>query len=348
MGLRTWLALKKPRRQTKRFRIFRADPMVRTPRGELDAVGVAYVSDPERAHVILARQPEMLRPYGHLNKRFAIWTHEPRWSLEQDRRAIVPGVANVVDVMNAYTGLVYQDNYHSNYAHRKAVDLDDRMRAFAEKPDRIATLATCRLSSKEYGGPLMIDGKDIDLTHTRDMLALHLYEQGRCDIYGRGWPKGVDLSGESRDNWVATKLKILAGYSVNLAFENTYISGYVTEKIWDAVAGATLPVYHGADNGVYRDFPRGSFIEAAGKSIETIADEILTMPRSERRDRYEACLRSYIPVASEDRYAASRAALAKRTADFLEEVMSRRPERAATPATGSGPIDKESSCDLRH
>ena len=35
-----------------------------------------------------------------------------------------------------------------------------------------------------------------------------------------------------------------------------------------AIKGACLPVYHGAGNCIYDDFPEGSFIEAAGKRID--------------------------------------------------------------------------------
>jgi hypothetical protein len=117
------------------------------------------------------------------------------------------------------------------------------------------------------------------------------------------------------------KQAVLNNYAINIAFENTIIPHYVTEKIWDAVKGACLPVYHGVGNGIYEDFPEGSFIEAAGKANGALAEEIIHMPRSEASDRYEACLAVYQRVVGEGRHQLSLAACRERTASFLQSVM---------------------------
>jgi hypothetical protein len=153
-------------------------------------------------------------------------------------------------------------------------------------------------------------------------LALHLYRKGFCDIYGRYWPPWIRTSGPSRGQGRHhPKQVVLEKYAINIAFENTIIPHYVTEKIWDAIKGGCLPVYHGAGNGIHDDFPEGSFIEAADKTNEVLAEEIMQMPRSEASDRYEACLAVYQRVAGEDRHRLSLEACRERTAAFIQSVM---------------------------
>lgn len=345
MGFKSLFGLRNGRSAVVRLmrtpvRIFRADPMRYTifeaPRPPRLGVRIDYVDNPDAADLILASRSDSLARYGRLNRRFMIWTAEPRFSLEQHRRSAVAAVDSMVGVMNVYSGLIYQDNYNDLYAHRSPVDFDERMRAFLSKPNRIAVICTCRLIATDVdgvrvGGELIVDGRDVDLTYCRDTLAMRLYELGECDVYGNGWPEHVKVSGASRDGkWWIAKRKLLAGYAFSLAYENTYAAGYVTEKIWDAVAAASLPVYYDASNGVRRDFPDASFIEGKGKTADSLRREMLQMSRQERADRYEACLRAYIPVVREDRFRASRRSLLRRTGDFIEELMSSPPIAATS------------------
>ena len=60
---------------------------------------------------------------------------------------------------------------------------------------------------------------------------------------------------------VADKLAFQKGYKFALAYENTYSPGYTTEKILDAFASDTIPIYYG-DPLVVRDFNPDAFINA--------------------------------------------------------------------------------------
>jgi hypothetical protein len=239
--------------------------------------------------------------------------------------------------MNVYTG-AFADNYLLMKAHQSSIDRDAALRAFASKPYRAAMLATYFPARSRRGplarsdpqwvlqskddGQLLFKGRNIDLTQRRQALALHLQRQGFCDIYGREWPDTIKISGESRfDRWPATKQEILKNYAVNIAFENTIAPHYVTEKIWDAIKAACLPVYHGAGTGIYDDLPRNSFIEADGKTNAALGKQITSMDRREAADRYETCLDVYLRVLNEDRHRQSIAAMLKRTVEFLEGVM---------------------------
>ena len=170
---------------------------------------------------------------------------------------------------------------------------------------------------------MLLDGRDIDLQQSRQQLALRLLEVGFCDVYGRNWPKNTNIAGQSRKGeWQEAKRNILGHYKINICFENTIIPHYVTEKFWDAILGGCLPIYHGSDNGIYETFPRNSFIEASGKSVEEIGDEVINMSSEEMDARYAACLRAYLDACHQDRRQASHDACLVRTLFFLRSILS--------------------------
>ncbi len=332
-----------------RIRVFRANPMQWTPFADDDPpdafkrVGVEFALHPLEADIILGLAARDLRPFGKMPKRFAIWTHEPRSDLHCRSPVRVPGVRQPVYVMNVHAGSLLTDNCHLMGEHKSPLDRDRCLRNFASKPFRAAILATyhrkrnplrwylkTRFSGvdprtsliQKADGSLLRDGRNVDLFQRRQALALYLQRMNFCDIYGRAWPRAVKISGESRFNdWETSKQAVLKNYAINLAFENTIVPHYVTEKIWDAIKAACLPVYHGTGNGIYDDFPQGSFIEAADKSVGSLAEEIMLMDLREACDRYEACLDVYQRVVREDRHQTSILSQDTRTAGFLATVM---------------------------
>lgn len=58
---------------------------------------------------------------------------------------------------------------------------------------------------------------------------------------------------------VEDKIKFISNYRFNLALENSYVPGYVTEKILEPFAAATVPIYWGS-NVAKSDFNPDSFI----------------------------------------------------------------------------------------
>lgn len=74
--------------------------------------------------------------------------------------------------------------------------------------------------------------------------------------------KPIAYGGAFRNNIggrTADKLDFISRYKFNLALENSSMPGYVTEKILEPLATATVPVYWGAD-AVKSDFNPDSFI----------------------------------------------------------------------------------------
>ena len=56
----------------------------------------------------------------------------------------------------------------------------------------------------------------------------------------------VDIYG-SQSRPVESKLEKMKDYKYSLCFENSYHPGYVTEKVFDAFAGGTIPLYWGSE-----------------------------------------------------------------------------------------------------
>lgn len=93
----------------------------------------------------------------------------------------------------------------------------------------------------------------------RDDFTVELSRYIKIDSYGRHFHNrtmtGPDLGRE-------TKLETIARHSFCLALENSVEPDYVTEKIFDAFAAGTVPVYFGAPN-VADYAPENSYIDAS-------------------------------------------------------------------------------------
>ena len=74
-----------------------------------------------------------------------------------------------------------------------------------------------------------------------------VYEQlstiGRVDCDGRLFHNNDDLKSKYNDD----KLRYLRNYRFNLCPENSSSKGYVTEKIFEAIASGCVPIYTGND-----------------------------------------------------------------------------------------------------
>ena len=74
--------------------------------------------------------------------------------------------------------------------------------------------------------------------------------------------KTIDSGGRYKNNVggpVDDKLQFIAKYKFNLALENSLVDGYVTEKILEPFAAATVPIYWGSESAKH-DFNPESFI----------------------------------------------------------------------------------------
>lgn len=96
--------------------------------------------------------------------------------------------------------------------------------------------------------------------------------------------KPVDSGGKWRNNVggpVKDKLAFCHGYKFNIAFENSSVPGYTTEKIMEAYVAQTVPIYYG-DPNVGKDFRLESMVRVANESdIGRAVEEIVRLDRDD-------------------------------------------------------------------
>lgn len=92
--------------------------------------------------------------------------------------------------------------------------------------------------------------------------------------------KKVDSAGRYLNNMpngkcVDDKIAFQKQYKFTIAFENSIMDGYVTEKIVQAWASGTVPIYYGG-NGIEMDFNNNAFIDVSKfESMDECIDYIL-------------------------------------------------------------------------
>lgn len=86
----------------------------------------------------------------------------------------------------------------------------------------------------------------------------------------------------------ARKIKVLSNYKFYLAFENSPIEDYVSEKVFEGLLAGSVPVYRGA-RSIHRFMPgNDSFIDANNLSARQLADLLQMYISNEQK--YESFL----------------------------------------------------------
>lgn len=76
-------------------------------------------------------------------------------------------------------------------------------------------------------------------------------------------------------NWHASKLSFLNDYKFNIAFENSDVPGYITEKLSDCYLAGTVPIYWGSTADI-APYPKESMICANDyNSIDELIERII-------------------------------------------------------------------------
>ena len=92
--------------------------------------------------------------------------------------------------------------------------------------------------------------------------------------------KKVDSGGRWMNNVggsVKDKLAFCRGYKFNIAFENSAYPGYTTEKIMEAYAAETVPIYYGNPT-IETDFRPESMVRVKDESdIERAVEEVIRL-----------------------------------------------------------------------
>jgi hypothetical protein len=80
------------------------------------------------------------------------------------------------------------------------------------------------------------------------------------------------------ESWAASKLEFLSGYKFTIAFENTAMSGYATEKLFHPLIVGSVPIYWG-DPDVARDFNPKAFINCGdfNGNLDAVVDRVIEL-----------------------------------------------------------------------
>jgi hypothetical protein len=120
--------------------------------------------------------------------------------------------------------------------------------------------------------PVSFDLRELQLQDKRLEAIEYFCGLGQLNLYGRGWNSMWRIPPKYRKKLhaiignniksVDDKIDELKKYRFNLCFENVRYPGYITEKIFDAMIGNTIPVYFGAPD--IADFvPCEAFIDVS-------------------------------------------------------------------------------------
>lgn len=135
--------------------------------------------------------------------------------------------------------------------------------------------------------------------------------------------KKVDSGGRWMNNVggpVKNKLEFLRGYKFNIAFENSSSPGYTTEKIMEAYAANTIPIYYG-NPLISADFcPESMILIRSEADIEMAVEEIIKLDTDD--EAYLTRCRSQCLVHGDPEY------YNKKTLEFLRHIFEQPLDKA--------------------
>jgi hypothetical protein len=134
--------------------------------------------------------------------------------------------------------------------------------------DLILSFETSKISPKHIYLPFWATrlGKNIQeaqINQNKFMTTRHLTDKRQnfaCAVFNNPEPtrlkaiqeiskiRNVDLYGAIFDKRIEDKIRILNDYNFSVCFENDLYPGYITEKVFDAWAAGTVPIWWGIDN----------------------------------------------------------------------------------------------------
>ncbi len=159
---------------------------------------------------------------------------------------------------------------------------------FGDRYMRLPLFLTCfnfkdLLQDKKWGAEKLLNRKfcsivvsNINLSNSiRERFFRLLSEYKQVDSGGRQWN---NVGGPVQD-----KQEFISNYKFNIAFENSAVRGYTTEKIMDAMTANTLPIYWG-NPWIGKDFNERSFINVnAFSSLEEAVQRIVELDTNDEQ-----------------------------------------------------------------
>lgn len=303
-------------------KVFCLDEMLYTPFGKNQRrkfKDIRVVPDIKNADVVVSRKMKSFTSdILALKKWNLIWTHEPYYDLEASVSRIVAdknGSISVVFIFNTHNGLIYTDNYY--YAPTKErIDFvksaNDINVEFSDK--------TMSFAAGLSGRQAVVAGRDRGIYQLRERLALEAHALGAMRIIGKGWPPGISEGDSRAEGRSQSKTLFIKQTNFNFCFENCSSDYYVTEKIWEAIAGGCLPIYY-PNSTIDLSFPKRSYIDG---SLFNTADDMIayvsSMSISEYIFRVNKCRKVYNKAVAEGRAESSRQRSVERVLHFLRHA----------------------------
>jgi hypothetical protein len=128
------------------------------------------------------------------------------------------------------------------------------------------------------------------------------FEGGLVDIFGEGWEIFPDTRRVCRGIPKESTLKYLGNYRYYFAFENHSSGcGLISERIWDALWGDSVPVYLG-NTGLHSFIPRDCYIDASEfDSPKELLNWLCQVPK-DKWQRYREAAREFICSPAVDKF----------------------------------------------
>ncbi len=173
------------------------------------------------------------------------------------------------------------------------------------------------ITSRKFCSIVVSNASNADPTRKEFFTLLSRYKQ--VDSGGRAW----NNIGGPIDN----KIEFLSHYKFNIAFENSSVKGYTTEKIMESMSAGSIPIYWG-NPLVGRDFNERSFVNVhAYASMKEVVEYIIHLDSSD--EDYLAMMRQ--PWLPEQNYSDWK----ERLSSFLKGIIEKPiPEAKYIPAYG--------------
>ncbi len=143
-------------------------------------------------------------------------------------------------------------------------------------------------------------------------------------FYNLSQYRKVDSGGKYLNNiggYVSDKIEFQKKYKFTIAFENARANGYTTEKIFDAFAAGTIPIYYGNPR-IGEEFNEKAFINCHNyKSLEAVIEAVKELDQDDQK--YLRMLRE--PVFNDMEAQKDPLSLYR---DFLYHICKQSPEAA--------------------
>ena len=123
------------------------------------------------------------------------------------------------------------------------------------------------------------------------------------NLYGSGWPRFKKTLSENDQKafdlvykgWAKDKIQTVRTAKFILAYENAKFPGYVSEKIFDAMAGGAVPIYSGAPD-IYDYVPKNCLINRDDFSSYQELYTFLKHMSDETYNTYLKCIHDFMSL----------------------------------------------------